>query len=300
MSETRKIKDIENPIEEFEKLTKRFKLLQDRLLAVAMDYKFYIKGDFSANDEIYELRDNVLYRLFSARFHLQLLLEHHHRIEISLEDLYKKEPKEFFDIGFKLSSIKEGATKEVYSLFDSMIYHLSSIFDYLAKLISFIHGQDPMINPKWNKLIQDRNIESNCFCSSEVLSIIQKSDKDFVYPLIKHRSELIHTKGDMGGFHIKFNLSGSKFKTNCFATKQFIKQFPRIVLINENYDFTIKYSALWLIDNTIKTTTEILFGLSDDMKRNRKAPNGLMMGMLGKDGTIESPGVGYWGDRMTC
>ena len=79
-------KDIDNPKEEFDKLTKRFKILEDRFLAIAMDYKHYIDSTITDN-EIFRLRDNVLSRLYSARFHFQLLLEYHHRVENRLKNL---------------------------------------------------------------------------------------------------------------------------------------------------------------------------------------------------------------------
>lgn len=70
-----KIKDIDNPKEEFEKLTKKFKTLHDRFLAIAMDYTHYIDSTMSEN-EIFKLSDNILSRLYSARFHFQLLIEY--------------------------------------------------------------------------------------------------------------------------------------------------------------------------------------------------------------------------------
>jgi hypothetical protein len=39
MEKAKEFKDIEKSEEEFNKLTERFKLLQDRFLGIAMDYK---------------------------------------------------------------------------------------------------------------------------------------------------------------------------------------------------------------------------------------------------------------------
>src|SRR5690554_4000682 len=151
MVEKSDILDVKNPSEEFTNLTERFRLLQNRFLAIAMDYKHYIDSDIS-NDKIYSLRDSVLYRLYSARFHFQLLLEYHHRVEHKLEKIHKDiGSKLFFKQSYEVTMIQEQSIKEIYSLFDSMMYHLCSIYDYLFRLINFAHGTTILKNPKWNR-----------------------------------------------------------------------------------------------------------------------------------------------------
>lgn len=54
------ILNIENPLASIEDLKQKFLRLHNRFLAVAMDYKFYIKSDIK-DDEIYKLRNNVLF-----------------------------------------------------------------------------------------------------------------------------------------------------------------------------------------------------------------------------------------------
>jgi len=289
------IKDIDNPKEEFEQLTPRFKMLYERFLAIAMDYKHYINADLSDN-EIYNLRDNVLSRLYSARFHFQLLIEYHYRVEHRLKEYYSKDPKGFFNQSRELFSIQEQSTKEIYSLFDSMIYHLCSIFDYLFRLINFSHGKTILKNPKWNLFKSDKNKSQHIYCSKEIIDPLEKLDNDFIYPLIKHRSHLIHTENDMGEFQLNFNLSGDNFNVKFHATKLFKSNFPNIIPPEGDVDMTIKYASSWLIDQTIKNSTEVLFELREDMKRNKKIPHGMFV-LLGPNNTIEPASTPYWGDR---
>jgi len=289
------IKDIENPKEEFENLTKRFKLLHDRFLAIAMDYKHYI--DPTMNDhEVFKLRDNVLYRLYSARFHFQLLLEYHHRVENRLKELYNKNPKELFQGGFEIMNIQEQSTKEIYSLFDSMIYHLCSIFDYLFRLINFSHSKTIVKNPKWNLFQTDKNLKNYIYCSKELIPKLKEFDDKFVYPLIKHRSHLIHTENDTGEFKLTFNLGGDNFNAKFQATSLLKNNFPKLLQEHEVKDFTIKYASVWLIGKAIQTTTEILFELRDDMKRNQKVPHGMFV-LLGPNNTIQPASTPYWGQK---
>lgn len=295
MEKVKEIKDIGNPEEEFNRLTERFRLLHDRFIGIAMDYKHYISSEMN-DHEIFALRDNVLYRLHSARFHFQLLLEHHVRIETRLQNLYKTKPEEFYQPGFEMYGIKDQSTKEIYSLFDSMVYHLCSIYDYLCRLINFSHGKEILVNPKWNVFFHVKNLKNHIYCSQELTPKLKKIDDEFVYPLIAHRSHLIHTQHDIGSFNLTFNLGGDKFGAKFYATKLFRENFPEIQIGNEAYELTVKYAALWLIDKTIKTTTEVLFELRDDMERNKKIPHGMFV-LLGPDKNFIPSSTPRWGDR---
>jgi hypothetical protein len=291
------IKDVENPIKEFKELSKRFNLLNDRFLAIAMDYKYYIDSTIT-DHEIYKLRDNVIYKLSSAKFHFQLLLEYHDRIEFQLNEIYKKDPKIIFQNGKEFVILQHRAIREIYSIFDSMIYHLCSIFDYLFRLINFVHGKEIANNPKWNLFQTSKNLKNFMFCSKEMVEKLQIFDQNFIYPLIKHRSYLIHTENDIGEFTLTINSSDKNFDPKFMSTELFKSHFPEIIKENGNTEMTIKYSALWLIDKTIINATEILFELSDDIKRNKKTEFGLFV-RIGENNVIESPSTPYWGNRNT-
>jgi len=71
--------------------------------------------------------------------------------------------------------------------------------------------------------------------------------------------------------------------------------YPRSAL-HEVKDFTIKYASVWLIGKAIQTTTEILFELRDDMKRNQKVPHGMFV-LLGPNNTIQPASTPYWGQK---
>lgn len=289
------IEDSINYKEEFEKLSSRLNLLQNRFLAVAMDYKHYIKDEIN-DDEIYKLRDNVQYRLYSARFHFKLLLEHHNRVHQRAKELYLKDPFFILNSSMEKMYFQMQATKEAYSLFDSIIYHLCSIYDYLFRLINFVHGKTIAKNPKWNLFKNDKNLKFFEMCSKEIIPKLEEIDNTFVYPLIKHRSHLIHTANDVGTFNIKSSLGKDDFKIVFNVTELFISHFPTIIENENNKDISIKRACLWLIDQTIKTTTEILFELRDDMKRNKKQEHGMTVS-IGKDFSIQPISNSYWGER---
>lgn len=289
------ILDIENEKKEFDKLDERFRLLSKRFQAIAMDYKYYIKSDVS-DFEIYKLRDNVIFRMHSARFHFELLLMYHNHVERRFAELYKSDIADVWRDGIKTTLLHKQCTEEAYSIFDSLMYHLTSTFDYLFRLINFTYGKEMANQPKWNLFKTKRNLRDFVFCSKEIIPDLEIIDADFAYPLLQHRSHLIHTENDMGDFRLDVNSAGTTFNVKFFATKLFKENFPQLEKDHPNTDFTIKYASIWLMDKTIKSLTEVLFDLSEDLKRNKK-PQPYVSAYLADDGTMHSPSIAFWGDR---
>ena len=278
--------DIQNPHEVLEELHQKFLRLHNRFLAVAMDYKFYINPNIS-DHEIYKLRNNIIFRLESAKFHFELLLNHHNYIELNIGEIHTSQ-KSVFNGGLELQIYQERATKEIYSLFDSLVYHLCSNFDYLFRLINFIHGQEELAQPKWNLFRTSKNIKTNVYCSAELINALVILDEKFVYPLIKHRSFLIHTEYAVGGLKIVLK----DLKTRFLVTDTLKNHFPELTKEFGEQEMSINFAANWLIAKTFETITEVLFEVRDDIKRNRKNVEPIFFS-LGKNNTMESSSVHY-------
>jgi hypothetical protein len=136
MTNKKNIIDIKDIQTEFTKINNDFLLLNNRLIALAMDYKHYINDHISENN-IYTLRDDIIYRLHSAQFHLELLFSHISNIEKAIEEqTINKTPNQTSIIG----SIPF-YTQQITSLFDSFIYHTVSVFDYISTLANYISGK---------------------------------------------------------------------------------------------------------------------------------------------------------------
>jgi len=282
--------DIENQDETIRGLTDKFLRLHNRFIAVAMDYKYYINPNISDN-EIYKLRDNVLFRLQSAKFHFELLLQHHYFIEQNIKEIYKSQDP-IFNGGIQLQIYQRQAVEEIYSLFDSLIYHLCSNFDYLFRLINFINGKTSLTQPKWNLFKSDKNIKSNVYCSKELIEALEILDQKFVYPLIKHRSFLIHNEFAVGGLELILD----DFKTRFLATETLKEHFPEIKKEFGEKEMSISFAAKWLIEKTFQTITEVLFEVRDDIVRNRKQVQPLFFSR-GSDNKMQSTSIYYWGNR---
>lgn len=283
--------DIKNPNESLEEIKDKFIRLHNRFLAVAMDYRYYINPNIS-DQEIYRFRDNVIFRLQSARFHFQLLLQHHHSVEHSIKEIHNNQ-YQILNGGLQLQIYKIQGTQEIYSLFDSLVYHLCSNFDYLFTLINFIHGKTSLNQPKWNLFRSDKNLKNCLYCSKELIEALMVLDEKFVYPLIKHRSYLIHNEYAIGEHQIVLN----DLKTRFLVTDALKNHFPELTTEFKEQEMSIGFAAKWLIDKTFETITEVLFEVRDDIERNRKQVLPLFFS-LGPNNTMQSPSLNYWGDRQ--
>ncbi len=279
------LRDVGNRLDEAKRLDDKFVRLHDRFLAIGLDYKSYINNNLG-DSEIFKHRDNVIFRLQSARFHFNLLLQYQDIVEVNLKNFSA------LDNTIELHTYERQSTEEIYSLFDSMVYHVCSIFDYLFSLINFIHGETDLNNPKWNLFKHKKNIEKNLYCSTELIQELDIIDQLFVYPLIKHRSHLIHTHHAVGNICFTFDNNKVRF----LVTDTLKEHFPDFTKENGNIQTTLAYAAKWLLDKSFKCITEILFEIREDMKRNKKVLVPLFF-TLGENNSIQDASLHYWGNR---
>ena len=262
--------DIENINQEFEKLKLRLHLLSDRFLAVAMDYKHYIDGSFK-EDKIYQLRDNVQYRLFSARVHLELLLRQHKFIESRMESKYKEDPSMITGNYFPINPYFDHYQKEISSIFDSVVYHLSSVFDYISTLTNYISGPNKEDTLMWTQLAKSVRDNHNNFSKRKFALAIDDIDREFVNKLYDHRAFIIHKSADPSGYNVTlFVGSEERIEANFLAGKNLVKNFKELKTLSKEKHPTVKYVAFWILNMTIDKVTEILFSLKLEMESNPK------------------------------
>jgi hypothetical protein len=264
------IVDIDDINQEFEKINSRLKLLSDRFLAVAMDYKHYINSSFK-EDKIYELRDSVQYRFFSVRVHIELLMRQHLWINERLSRQLKKDPSTVTGNYFPINPYFDLYQKEVSSILDSVIYHISSIFDYISTLTNFISGVNKDDTMMWTQLAKSVRDKNNKFSQREFASTIDLTDREFVDKLYNHRALIIHRKADPSGYSVTISLGKSdKIKATFLTGKNLIKNFNELKKLSKEKHPTVKYTAFWLLNMTIDKITDILFALKREMETNPK------------------------------
>jgi len=135
----------------------------------------------------YRLRDSIIYRAESIRFHLELLFYTKNSIERKLIlDLGKKDDLFLMILG----------RENLMQIFDDIVFHICSMFDYLGNLIGLLYcGQDRM-KLKWNGVLKSIGDEKNELSKISIAPICKKIHKELVDPLFNYRGRLIHYNTD--------------------------------------------------------------------------------------------------------
>jgi hypothetical protein len=173
------------------------KALRAGIEALRMDFGFHIKGTFP-RDKISDLEWNAGYRLFSSRFHFQLLFGLITTIKQKHQLILEKQSKiPLTDIHLEIDK------REISSIIDSIIFHLTSLFDYIASLSSHVITKKTD-TPDWLSFRDCAKNKSGIFkneTSFDIAKVITEADTSFVFPLNKYRSKVIHEVSDICNYH---------------------------------------------------------------------------------------------------
>jgi len=279
---------------EFTKIDSEFFLLNHRFMALAMDYKHYIDSSLRDN-KIYTLRDNINYRLYSTKFHIEILFSHIRNIEKNIENqTIFSNPNQAPIIGFIPIY-----TQQITSLFDSFIYHTVSVFDYIGTLANYISGKNKDDTLMWTQLAKSVRDKNNTFSLTKFSSIIDEVDRKFVGKLYDYRALLIHRKADLGGFNLTHSIGfEERVTTTFFAGESVIKCFKQLKQDSENGDITLRYVAVWIINEVIKNMTDILFSIKEEVESKDTGKEPVMF-YLHPDTKEKLPlSVNYWNEKL--
>jgi len=297
---------IDNPQESLDKIQKLISVVHEGFMALAMDYGYHINNVFGqtkdGKHEIYELRDNINYRIRSANLHFYLLLVRKHEIEHRFEKMLKENPTVFN--GFILGNPHfEMASDEIMALYDSIIFHLSSCFDYLAMLTQFIFGKNPESKLQWITLVKHcHNIQSE-FANRRFIQNIKTVDADFVSKFNDYRAELIHRKKSTSFANVSWQLNSGKVITKFQCSEKIKINLKKI--INKELNYCVSYASSEMIKQTLLKIAHVLNGMYDEFRENyhQHAPvmnNGgfQIISMNPETKFAESPALGCWSKFM--
>jgi hypothetical protein len=290
------IKDIADLAFEMNELQTKSKSFSRKIIGLGFDYQNKISGK-PANDFFYEIRDSVSYRLSSCEYLFHLLNEHQVQDESDLTQNLSRQQRpgvtQIFGPG--MSTVLAMASIERPCLFDSIIYHLTSTFDYMGGLTELICGGQGRNRLKWNSLTGKIRDSTSKHAASQVADTIIRGHNDFVNSLYGHRSTLIHDSADIGGFEYIIEDKMARATLHLFATKKFANEFPELKTIATDYRMTLRFAAMFLMTKTIDLLIEILLKLREDIELNRKVPVGKEMSFWkNEDGKLVDASTPYW------
>lgn len=273
--------DINHEIE-FPKLYKEINLLNNRLTAISIDYKNYFTKNFvtSENSKIFsDMCSSLSFRLNCSTFHLELLCR-----EIDLVE------QEIQNINEKHFSYLANNSQNFNYIFDSIIYHVTSLYDYIGSIINFIQEKKQEF-VKWNSIVQKHKNKKD-----QIYALTYKFHREFVDNLFKIRSKLIHDKVLLSGTTYSQDYFNVRHSFEVPTNRTILKHFGELQNLSNNYDISLKYTSFYLIRQTIEYLTEILFELKKYMEAN-KATNKLAITVI-EDGIHVSGSKIHWFEHL--
>lgn len=205
---------------------------------------------------------------------MQLLLERHYVIEHRFKKLLNESPKEILDPIYPKNPHFEYAEKEVTALLDSIVFHLASVYDYMAILASFITTNNKDESPSWSTLSKKCNDKTNPFSSKSIAQVIIGINRALAIKLYDYRSDLIHRKKDAYNYSVTLQLSQGDFTIKFICSERLRKAFKTFG--EKERDYTINYFAVWLINHVADSIGELLVGLKKEIEANSTFPNHIM------------------------
>jgi hypothetical protein len=257
--------DLINPEESFKDLSHKIDQLRNSLISFGVYNTNKITGDMF-DDKYCLLRDSILYRANSLLFHFNLLLNIQ---KMHIDNLKKTK----FNSSDRSLLILDSRDQQIF-LFDSIIFHSISLFDYWGNLVDYVCSSKKQMNLKWNGVIRSIRDKANTMFQSPVSEIILSLNNEFVGLLNEHRSDLIHNKTDLGAAQSSFNLMSAESNFIVFAPKKFVKRFSHLKHLSKSNELTLNYVSFWLIEQTFDSLDKILKKLFEHIEINRKIEKG--------------------------
>lgn len=257
--------DIKDRGADLKDLHKRLTTLEIGIRAVTVMYDEHSK-DKDSKDNIFRLKENFCYRLTGAKHQYLLLLREIGQSEANLTHLAKYQPNQL--TGFYPSNPHFDQIEEMLSsIFDSCIFQITSAFDYLSHMISYILLPDnKKASTYWTQFMKQARDKNNPVFSFETAKTLHNADKDFVCELNNYRSRLIHNSRDRHTFNATQSAS-DVFNVQVITSDYAIKHFKSWK--NEvDKQYTLQYVISHLIRMACDQTDLILNSIITDIKAN--------------------------------
>jgi len=242
------LENIDKSFEEVQSLINKVTKTFERVTFLYMGRKTSVH-DLKKFEKYLELRNLIDYRLYCILYHLTFLLD----IQLRFQDRIDKDP---FDDEERIKGMILGR-EQCLALFDSIIFHANSMYDYLANLIEYLYGNKYSHNKKWNGLLN--SIKSNSIqIELPLRNLLIDVHNTFINKLYGYRSDVIHRKADSSKSECSIDLNNNSTKLRFGAPKKFCKIFFDLKKLSSNYQLSINYVTIWLIKKCFDIVDDIL------------------------------------------
>lgn len=269
----RPTKDVDDLDDALGELDEKLDTFRKQLLGLGIDYVNKVDDAFDGEPRtIYQIRDEIFHREDSFRFHIRLLLRIQHDAEVTL-----RSNSENLEVnGLQQSLITENTARQQFAVFDSVLFHGISLFDYLAGLIQYVVTGEESRKWNWNNIRKAAHHPENSFSETVVAEVV-RSVNGFVQNFYSHRASVIHYQADLGGHVLTERLgpdADERFDLKTFAPRGFVQKFDDLKRIDESHAITLRFAALWIANRTLEGGLRIVEALRECAERNRQIPEG--------------------------
>ena len=289
MRENRPYKNIVDLKLEMKNVLNDFQAIDNNMIAIGMDFKHYLDSSFN-DKKIYEFRDYILYRLRATKLHINILVNLLNSLDRELTDIYSKSNGQI-----SMQIYFENRKSDISSLFDSVIFHIVSAFDYVSNLVGFLCLKNQK-KIKWTQFAKSVRGEKNELSQTNFSTLIDNLDRTFVGRLYDHRSYLIHIGNDNGKSSLSIELMKGKVTTKIIASSTFNKNFSELRELGKENDLSISYILFWILNKTTESIIDIQYGLKEYMETNKKN-NIPFMFMKGPNNEVLPVSTNYWSGK---
>jgi len=232
--------------------------LSDNLIGVGVDHINKIVGDLSDYD-IYHLRDNIMYRVHSIRFHLVLLLRTRQHNEVKIHS------------GHPHKAILMNAQRdEQMAVFESIVFHSCSLFDYLGNIVDYVAAGHKRKKLQWRGAAKAARDKNNPLHNSPLATTIDKHSRQWIDKLYDYRSDLIHFKSDPCDVIYTHTGRDGKHEIIVFAPSRFVKSIAVLREKSKTHKLSLLFAAFWLVEYSTNSTLDIIGDLREHMEMNRR------------------------------
>jgi len=225
------------------------------------------KKDKDKFDLCLTLRDNVLYRAKSIRYHL-----------LMLSNFEKSVTKQFmadqFDYKKRVDLMMYSVETQLF-LLDDIVFHLISLFDYIGNLIGFTYYGEHRIKIKWkgivkwckNAPLEKKKTGKINVNNSLVSNLILKYQQSLVYRLEEYRACLFHYGKDTTRSQATINImKPNESRVATEIPKDFQKWIKQFANVSEENEATLCHAAMWLVIESFTAANEIIMLLQKELK----------------------------------
>ena len=208
-----------------------------------MYHEHSLDKDSKINVTVFQ--DSIKYRLLSIAHQYLTFYRELINCEKFLLDTQKSGHIVFNEFPFENSTLGT-IQMQISSNFDNIIFHVSSVFDYMANLISYTCNTNKDKPYYWSELIKKIN-KKEIVLSDDIKQLLLTIHSTFIDGFYNYRSILLHRKKDNHGFMASLDPNNVTFNVKVFASEHALLYFEQIKAQFPKRNITLAYLSSWLI-----------------------------------------------------